>query len=482
MDHSQCPFSHFCVNRRSFLAGGGMGLAGFLLGSSPELLSGFALEEPVAPVPDLSVPRTRVGLIFSHISARTATWPQIDYDYEGRKKELEARLRQACPRTEFIAATAMNAQEARELVAKMQDLDGFVAYPVGIWTGAVNVVARSGKPVVIVDDLYAGTGEFIGVFAEARRQKLPVVGVASSDFQDVVKAVRLFEVLKGIQSARIVDVTENDVAPEAERIKAQTGIRVMRVDASNLEKYYQQADERLAARWAEKWMGGAAKVVEPTREEVVKSGKMHLAIAALMKEHAAEAVTIDCLTLFYGGKLSAYPCLSFCQLNDDGLVGACEGDLNSTVTMVLMRHLAGLAGFISDPVFDTSKSEIIYAHCVAPTKVFGPDGRSNAYALRSHAEDKKGAALQSFLPLGETVTTLETNLREKGVVIHTARTTRNIEEAKACRTKLAAQANVEKLMSNWKWGWHRVTYFGQWKPQVRNLATLMGLEVFEEDT
>src|SRR5574337_693990 len=34
----------------------------------------------------------------------------------------------------------------------------------------------------------------------------------------------------------------------------------------------------------------------------------------------------------------------------------------------------GRPGYISDPVIDTSKNQIIYAHCVAPTKVFGPGG------------------------------------------------------------------------------------------------------------
>ena len=37
----------------------------------------------------------------------------------------------------------------------------------------------------------------------------------------------------------------------------------------------------------------------------------------------------------------------------------------------------GQPGYISDPVIDTSKNQIIYAHCVAPSKVFGPSKTAN---------------------------------------------------------------------------------------------------------
>ena len=186
-----CPLASFCASRRNFVVGAGMGLLGCALASPAEILRGATGGEPTAPVPKLTVPRAKVGVLFSHISPDTPTWPRLGYDYEGRKKELAAQLRTACPNTDFIVATARNAQEAEEAIKQMGEVDGLVAYPVGIWTGAAKVVTHAGKPVVLIDDLYAGSGEFIIVYAEAVREKLPVVGVSSSDFRDVVKAVRL---------------------------------------------------------------------------------------------------------------------------------------------------------------------------------------------------------------------------------------------------------------------------------------------------
>ena len=78
----------------------------------------------------------------------------------------------------------------------------------------------------------------------------------------------------------------------------------------------------------------------------------------------------------------------------------------------------GRPGFISDPVIDTSRNVIIYAHCVAMTKPFGPDGDSNPYLIRSHSEDRKGASIQSLLPEGYMTTTLEIKTGSRQVLFH----------------------------------------------------------------
>ncbi|UCC23327.1 MAG: hypothetical protein JSW23_04550, partial [Planctomycetota bacterium] len=173
----------------------------------------------------------------------------------------------------------------------------------------------------------------------------------------------------------------------------------------------------------------------------------------------------------------------FFQLNNDGLVGACEADTISTITMLIMTYLTSRPGYISDPVVDTSKNQVIYAHCVATNKVFGTKGAANPYHIRSHSEDRKGAAVRSLLPLGEMTTTVQFDLRKKQVLFHQAKTVANIDEDKACRTKLAAEVkgDIDKLFNHWdKWGWHRVTYYGDLEQPVRHIAALLGYELVEE--
>jgi hypothetical protein len=477
------------VTRRDFLTGcaGCMACAPAMAVSNPRSAAGSsqgpaattAAPAVAASAAAASEEKTRIRLVFAHISPKEETWPYQGYDYEGRKSELTANLRDACPGVEFLPATVESAEETKKLLASDGPVDGYLVYLVGIWSGAAEVFTNSGHPVLLVDDLYAGTGEFLIQYAAARRKGLKVAGVSSARFEDVADAVRAFEALKKMRASVILDVIDRAPNEYASGIEKVFGTRVRKTSAEEINAAYRQADRALAQEYADKWLREARQVVEPTREDVEKSALIYVAMRDLMKQHRAQAITVDCLTLFYGGKLPAYPCLGFFQLNNDGLVGACEADLESTVTMLLMGYLVGRPGYISDPVIDTSLNRIIYAHCVATNKVFGPVGQTNPYDIRSHSEDRKGAAIRSLMPLGEIVTTLKFNPVSREVIIHQAKTVENVDEDKACRTKLAAEVrDIDKLLGEWdRWGWHRVTFYGDHKRAVETVSALAGFKL-----
>jgi L-fucose isomerase-like protein len=211
---------------------------------------------------------------------------------------------------------------------------------------------------------------------------------------------------------------------------------------------------------------------------------MYLAQKAVLKKHGANAITVNCLGGFYGGHIHAYPCLGFHELLNEGLIGACECDLRSTSTMVAMTALTqGRPGYISDPVIDTSSRQIIYAHCVASNKAFGPKGESNPFQILTHSEDRQGASVRSLLPLGYMTTSVEFSAERKEILFHQGKAVANVDDDRACRTKLAAEpvGDIERLFTQWdEWGWHRVTYYGDLKEPVFALAEEMGWKVLEE--
>jgi len=442
----------------------------------------FCAGQTVVPAPAAASGKVKLRLVFTHIPAEKPTWPNVGYDYEGRKKVLTEKLRQACPNVEFLPATAMNADEGRRLLDTDAEVDGYLVYMLGLWTGVGRLLADAGKRCIFVDDLYGGSGEFLGAYAAARRKGQKVVGVSSTNFEDVIQAVRVFETLHALKSDVILDVINRDPGATARAIQDVFGARVQQVKGDEINEAYEKADVAEGKKMAQLWIKGAQRVVEPKTEEIEKSGRMYIAMKNLMERYNSRAITVDCLGLFYAGKLSAYPCLGFFHLNNEGKVGACEADLRSTITMLAMSHLVGRPGYISDPVIDTSKNQIIYAHCVAPSKVYGPNGKSNPYHIRDHSEDRKGAAVRSLMPVGEVVTTIETNPVTQEIVLHTARTVANIDEDKACRTKLAAEVKViDKLLGEWdRWGWHRVTFYGDHRRVVADFAALAGFRMVEE--
>jgi len=467
-----------CVSRRQFLqmAGGTAACWALLPLSGSVLAAGPASRTPIFPKG-----KARVILVFSHIPSGSPTWPMKDYDYDSLAKQLTAKLTAACPGIDFTVKHASNADQGTAIVKEAGDIDGYVVYNIGIWTGAPNAIIHGGKPVVMVDDLFAGSGETLVTNAAVRNEKLPAVTISSSDFNDVASAVRLFEVIRGMKDSTILDVVDYDIAPTANQVRTVYGANLIKMDSKELASYYDNANAQEAAEWADLWIGNAKAMREPTRDEIIKSGKMYLALCKAASDKKADAVTMDCLGMFYTGRITAYPCLSHFQMNNDGSTGVCEGDVNSSCTQLMMRYMTGRPGYVSDPVIDTAKDEIIYAHCVSHNRAFGPKGKSNPYIIRSHAEDGKGAVVQSLLPVGEMETTLEFEVWLKRVVVHTGKTTRNVDEPKACRTKLAAKTNAQNILDNWDMGWHRVTVYGDWRREVKQLAKLYGFAVSEED-
>jgi hypothetical protein len=457
------------VSRRAFLAGCS-GLACAVCNAFP--LSG-APAPASAGYPGIPKVKPKVRLVFAHPEPSIEGWPYKGYNYEARKTEILNRLRAACPATELIPVTVQTAEDAAPVIAADAEVDGYVVYLLGIPDRGSPPITRLNRPIITVNDFYGGG---LGL-----RQGPRLVALSTSDFNDIAQAVRTFETLARLRKSTLIDVTERDHASLANAIQETTGVNVRIVPGRDINAAYDSVRGADHERYANDWAAKAGKIVEPSREEIGRSARMYSAMLAMMRQHSAQAIAVDCLHLFYAGKLAAYPCLGFCQMNDDGFVGACEADIRSAVTMLAMSYLVERPGYISDPVMDTSKNQVIYAHCVAPTKAYGPNGPASPYEIRDHSEDRKGAALRALLPLGETVTTLIILPPEKKILYHMGKTVENLDDDKACRTKLVADVqDATRLFEGWTAGWHRVTVYGDHRKPLRTLAGLLGYKLVQE--
>jgi hypothetical protein len=497
----------------------------------PTLLPPLATPAGAADIPAKTSPnRPRVRLVFACLSVKQErpTWPHLGYDFRSDIAQVTAALQQLCPQVEFLPVVAHGPEDARKLLAfdEADRIDGYVVYQMNNWVQVMQTVVASGKPTLIADFLFAGSGGFLVYTSGLRRVHRNFSVVSSSRVEDLADSAKSFAVLKrGGSTAHFVAACDrvrrdrtrrpnpaptNDdpiaVAPIAQcldrmrraklltvggrmqnlaqEIREVMGIEVVPVEFAELAAACASTDRDQARELAERWKSAARRVaLDDADTELEKSARMFLAEQAVMKEHQAEAITINCLGGFYGGHLPAYPCLGFVELLDTGLIGACEADLLSTATMIAMKHLVGRPGFISDPVLDTSARQIIYAHCVASTRMFGPAGAANPFEILTHAEDQRGASVRSFLPTGYLTSTMEIHPGRKEVLFHQARAVDNLILDRACRTKLAAEVmgDMEKLFTHWdQYGWHRVTFYGDLREPVKELAAALKLRFVEE--
>jgi L-fucose isomerase-like protein len=233
------------------------------------------------------------------------------------------------------------------------------------------------------------------------------------------------------------------------------------------------------------WIGPAQKVVEPSRADIINSARLYLAIKDIMIQERAQAITSShCM-----GQ-PAKGCLTFSKLNDLGLVGACEGDMDSTLTMLIFAYAFGVPGFISDPLFDTSKNAVIHAHCTSTTKLDGPSGQRAPFLIRTQCDSNQGVSLEVQMRVGQEITcakliNLDTMLISTGKIVELT----DFHD-RGCRTQITTEvANAKHMVRHWGGGvldgdmmtlLHRVVFYGNQLERMRDLATLMGLKVVEE--
>jgi len=508
-----CSGCHHAISRRGFVRGCGAALAAGGLVRMPG-----AAAEPKGRV-------VRVGLVF--LSKKGSGWPYPDFDVYAREAQVLDLLKAGCAGVHFVPVAVRKPTDAKKAVALKDKVDGYLVHCTTLSHSLRSVlaqVARLGKPTVIADEVLGGSFVFLLGYSSVARRKLPVVGVSSRRDADLVAAARVFAELRkpGMTPAAFVkrcrEVYRNtfpapdktapkddaprltDIGECVKRFRASRflivgrgkpgatvnylGAKGVHLGFKELKALYDKADPTEAGQWADRWTQQADKVIEPTAEVIRRAGAMYLAILELMKRHNTDTLTMNCLGGFGSGQLASYPCLGFMQLLNDGRQGVCEAHVDDSLSMMMARILTGRPGYVSDPAIDTSNRQVIYSHCVGTTKVFGPQGESNKYQLRTlHNRDPRGVCAQSFMPAGYMTTSFRTNYQRKEMVIHQARSVGNLVSEYGCRTKLRARVrgDIEKLFHQWdRFWWHRVTVYGDVKEPLMEFGKALGLKVVQE--
>jgi hypothetical protein len=506
---------------------GGMSRRRFLAGCSACAAAGLCAS-PVRLRAAEGADKVRIRIVYVLTAAKQpgADWPNAGFDFGPVMERINTELAERCAGFEFISSMAAGPEQARKILAAdaSAGIDGYLVYQMNAWNQVVQTIATSGKPVLYADFQFGGSGGFLVFNAGFLRSKTPNVGfIASSRIEDLTEAVKCFELVKtGGSMSDFVAATAKvrvgatpkpgDLSYTPDPVKTlapadciarmkgwkilavkgqETGpagaildIPIEHVAFAEINEAWKAADKGQARTIAEGWQKNAAAVTDVSRETLESSAAMYLGMKEVLSRHNAGAITVNCLGGFYGGHIQAYPCLGFHELNNEGLVGACECDVPCTGAMILLNALTqGRPGYISDPVLDTAKRRIIYAHCVASNKVFGPQGPTNPFAIMTHSEDRKGASVRSILPVGYMTTSIAVSQDRKQILLHQGKAADNDPDDRACRTKLVAEpvGDFEKLFTMWdQWSWHRVTCYGDLKTPILALADALGWKVIEE--
>ena len=472
------------ISRREFIQLSVAGSALCLGGSSLVFGAGSSGSKLISP----GCRGTKVKVARFYMGTSHGLWPKPRLDFKNEIKFYEsefAKLKGELSDVEFVIDQLVSSpDQIKPLKGKLEGVDGILAihFNIGVWP-ILNEILSVGKPTVLFAAPYSGHG-WTG-FGAVQKQELgsKLECMLTSDYSQLAVAIRPFRAIHHLREAKVLNVTTRNFENYANTMKDKFGTEIKRIERQRVLDAYDAVSDRDAKAETERWISGARELVEPSRSDVLKSCKLALALEDLLDQENATVMTVDCYGTMWDKtiKLPAYPCVGFTRLNNMGLGGICESDLQCAMTHILLQGLSGKPGFISDPTVDESKNAIILAHCLGTTKMDGPDGPAAPYKLRTVMERTEGVVPQVFMRTGQKVT--------QAILIGSDRLlyfTGDVLDApdidRGCRTKITVKVDgdAEQLWKNWSNGLHRQTCYGDVTKEMGYFCKFKEIEMVNE--
>jgi len=439
--------------------------------------------------------------------------------------DILARLRDECARVELVGTgEPLTAEEAiREVHRQKADLEGLLVFAAP--HHEIPDALLQPLPTIAVEPLlgwcptvpfhaFKGRKVLTSCLPVRYRDKDPQV--YARRIADITGKLRLIDAVSRMRRLRVLVVT--DLPPlgyfepmneqldstrhayeqvYVENLREVFGAELVAVPQQRLFEKVASASEADAQEIAEEWIRGAVALRGSNESEVLKSAKLYLAMKDLMNETGCQAITTEGFgwpPLGYdeaNTKGIASQGLSTSQLLTDGIAAASETLVDCLLTQQLGLWITGSAGLLGDYSIDFATDTAILAHCEGTFRPYADDRRT-PYTIRNLPmveENTGGACAQPHYPIGETVTVAKLSMYRKRLSLFSGETVSGEDLFPYWadilgRSKVAVRTDAKALLENVDWetyGNHRVVLFGDHRQQLKEMAKLIGFEVFEKD-
>jgi len=470
--------------RREFL---GTGVASGMMLAGTTWTHAWASQSP----PPASRGKSRICVIFTgRPQPVDRNWGADPRQIEAMKARL-ARAEKDLGDVELVMGRSTSAEETAALLKKagpgapvlMTNVQNFAL------TRVVQPVLDGAHPMVFFSLPASGHDWMYAPRWHSRGHRVTLL--ASSDYDELERALRLLRVIPMMKQTRILlfpPARGTKPAQSPDEVKKRLGADVVAVEEKAFNDMIAAAEDDAVRAEINRWTNEAKEIIEPNSEDIKKAAKVSVALQNLMRRERAQGLAVGtCM----GWLSKGFPCLGFARLRDRGIPAACEGDMDSLLTMILFQYAINQPGFQGNATFDTARNALWTAHCTAPLKMDGPDGADAPYLLRGHSEvGGSGCVPEVQYRLGETITrakmiNLDTILASKGKIIEVPE-----RAVHGCRTQIVTEVqDAATMAANWSSVLetedamtllHRVVFYGDHMDTVRHLARLMDMKVVQE--
>ncbi len=163
--------------------------------------------------------------------------------------------------------------------------------------------------------------------------------------------------------------------------------------------------------------------------------KIYNGFRAIVNKYKLDGITVRCFDLLEIYKNSG--CLGISLLNDEGIVGGCEGDVPSLISMIILHLLSDEPVFMANPSsIDVDNNEIVLAHCTLPLNM--PD----EFHLKTHFESGIGVGIKGDIREGEA-TIFKLSGDGKEYFVSGGEIVENLSKVDLCRTQIRLRMNED---------------------------------------
>ena len=295
------------------------------------------------------------------------------------------------------------------------------------------------------------------------------------NYRELEARVKATRAVSELRSARLLAIGETEpwvisATRDGELIRERLGIELVRARTEELRALYDVITPEEAKCCADAWRLSACEIIEPTDEDILNAARLEAAILRLLEKYDADGAAIACFDLLSLGTTS---CLGVSYVNTHtDLVISCEGDLDSAITMLLMKRLARDSVWMANPNIQPDGT-VNFVHCTAPTAA---SGKPCKYSLRSHHESGIGVSTEVELPENIKMTACRISDGLSKMMVESCTGVRG-EYEPSCRTQLKITLeSFEGYLKN-ALGCHTVFAFCDIKRELIYAAELLGIEV-----
>lgn len=292
---------------------------------------------------------------------------------------------------------------------------------------------------------------------------------------DLAEKLRVLEAYCYVDGATVLKIGQTEPwvvsnASDTRFYEDRFGVKIVPVAQEELESMFVGTTREQAKKYYDWFTGHSQGCVEPTQDDLWNASRMACALVTLLEKYHATAAALACFNLLRTGT-NACLGVSYINNNTDMSVG-CECDMDSTITMLLMKKLTDTRLWMANPGLHPDGT-INFSHCTSPICCTGTAAHC---ILRSHHESGIGVSLQVTMPENCRVTACRISNDASDMTINLGLSVPGAYE-EACRSQMYVRFDDEAHYLDTVLGCHQVFAFEDISARLRQLANIFGLQV-----